>query len=281
MNKEFNFQTSIGNFLSISAYGIENLNSNNCLIFVHGFKGFKDWGFYPYLGNYFSNQGYFVITFNFSHNGIGNDPSEFTELDKFAKNKVSMEISELCEIIDAYYDGYFGAKGIKPIVLIGHSRGGAVALLSSLVNKKPACYVVWASVAKFDRYTKRQKEIWRKNGFIEVQNSRTKQMMRMNVDFLEDIEKNQIDSLNIEKAVRDLNKPLLIIHGNEDLTVPVDEGEQLYNWSDKRLTEFVKIQNTGHTFNIVHPFAGTNNKFDLVIQKTLEFIKEKPNLIFN
>ena len=49
-------------------------------------------------------------------------------------------------------------------------------------------------------------------------------MMRMNVESLEDIEANKNSSLSIEKAVKGLNKPLLILHGPEDLTVPIEEG---------------------------------------------------------
>ncbi len=273
MNKEFDFVSSKGNYLSISTYGNENINKSQCLIFVHGFKGFKDWGFFPYLGTYFSEQGHFVIIFNFSHNGVGHNSIDFNEMDKFAKNTISLEILELNDVINAYYDGLFGTKGTKQVILIGHSRGGAVSLLSSLINNKPAKYILWSSVAKLDRYSDRQKETWRKAGYFEVLNSRTNQMMRLDIDLLDDIEKNQNSSLNIKEAVENLGKPLLIIHGEEDLTVPMDEAEQLYNWSDKRFTQLIRISNTGHTFGIVHPFNGTNNKFDLVVEKTKEFIE--------
>lgn len=256
---------------------MEKIESCPCLIFVHGFKGFKDWGFYPYLGNYFSNEGYFVITFNFSHNGIGKNSSDFTEVDKFADNTISLEISELSEIINAYYDGYFDKRGKNQIILIGHSRGGAVSLLSSLINNKPDCYIMWSSIAKLDRYTERQKEIWRNDGFFEFLNSRTNQMMRLNLNYLEDIERNKFGSLNIEKAVKNINKPLLIVHGEEDLTVPFTEAEQLYEWSDKKLTKLFKIPNASHTFNIVHPFNGVNAQFNLVVQRTKEFIEANLN----
>jgi hypothetical protein len=62
-----------------------NVRIKNCIIFVHGFKGFKDWGFGPYLAKYLSTKGFFVITFNFSHNGVSIPMDEFTELDKFAQ----------------------------------------------------------------------------------------------------------------------------------------------------------------------------------------------------
>lgn len=273
MNKEFRLKTKEGDFLNISAFGFENIKSSLCLIFVHGFKGFKDWGFFPHTAKHFADKGFFVLSFNFSHNGVDEQGFEFNRLDKFAKNTVSLEVSELVQVINAYKNGFFEENVFGKICLIGHSRGGGVAILSSLIEKVDA-YVVWASVARFDRYTERQKTEWRKQGFVEVFNSRTNQMMRMNVELLEDVETNKDSSLNIERAVKSLDKPLLVIHGTEDLTVPIAEGEQIYNWSNKSITEFEKLATCGHTFDIVHPFEGSNKKFDLVISTTEEFLQK-------
>ncbi len=273
MNKDFRLKTNNGDLINISAFGLENINSSVCLVLVHGFKGFKDWGFFPYTAKHFADKGYFVLSFNFSHNGIGESKFEFTELNKFAENTVSLEVSELVQVIKAYKNGFFNNDVFGKICLIGHSRGGAVSLLSSLIEGVDS-YVVWASVDKLDRYTNRQKMEWKKLGFVEVLNSRTNQMMRMNVSLLEDIETNKSGSLSIEKAVKDLNKPLLIVHGEQDLTVPIAEGEQLFKWSNKSITEFEKIPATGHTIDIVHPFEKSNEKFDLVISKTEEFIQK-------
>lgn len=271
MNKEFRLKTIEEEFLNISSFGFENIKSSPCLIFVHGFKGFKDWGFFPYTAKYFADKGFFVLSFNFSHNGVDDDRINFNRLDKFAENTVSLEVSELVQVINAYKNGFFSNDVHGKIGLVGHSRGGGVALLSSLIEKVDA-YVVWASVARFDRYTERQKAEWRKQGFVEVLNSRTNQMMRMNVESLEDVEANKNSSLSIEKAVKGLSKRLLILHGTEDLTVPISEGEQIYDWSDKSITEFEKLATCGHTFDIVHPFEGSNKKFDLVLSKTENFI---------
>ena len=96
--------------------------------------------------------------------------------------------------------------------------------------------------------------------------------MRLDVALLEDIEENKAASLNIENAVKNLDKPLLIVHGEQDVTVPIEEAEQLFNWSNKEITELVKISNSGHTFDIVHPFAGTNPKFEKVLENTDNFL---------
>ncbi len=277
MNKDFVLNTKNNEKIRITSYGYENIESAPSLIFIHGFKGFKDWGFWPYSGNYFANKGFFVLSFNFSHNGIGDKLTEFTELDKFASNTFSLELDEMNEILDALLDGFFGAKSNKPIGLIGHSRGGGDSLIFSARRKEITSVALWASVANFNRYSERQASEWRKKGVFEVLNSRTNQMMRLNVSLLEDIEKNKDDLLNLEKAARSLDKPLLIIHGEQDLSVPIKEGEQIYNWSNKGLTEFYKIKATGHTFDIAHPFNESNPKFDLVLEKTLNFFNKNLN----
>ncbi|MDH7603317.1 MAG: prolyl oligopeptidase family serine peptidase [Melioribacter sp.] len=273
MIENFTFLASDNEKLAITTYLNKNKFSGNAVIFVHGFKGFKDWGFVPYLGNYFANNGFFVVTFNFSFNGIGENLTEFTELDKFSKNTISREIRELNEITDALKSDFFKINFKGKIGYIGHSRGGAVAILTASKRKDISCVSLWASISKLDRYTQRQKDEWRKKGYIEIINTRTKQIMKLNISLLEDIEKNSDDFLNIQKAISQFNRPILIVHGNQDMVVPVKEAMQLYEWSDKTKTEFFKIYGTGHTFDIVHPFNGSNDKFERVLETTLYFFQ--------
>ena len=133
---------------------------------------------------------------------------------------------------------------------------------------------MWASISKFDRYTKKQIDSWKKDGFTEVLNSRTNQMMKLGIELLNDIEANKHDLLSIEKAVRNLNKPLFIAHGDQDTSVPFVEAEEIYSWADKDLTTFLEIPAAGHTFDVVHPFNGSNPKFDLLLTKTNSFFQK-------
>lgn len=272
MVRNYSLNALDGEKLQVTSFFNEHIKANKTLVFVHGFKGFKDWGFGPYIGEYFYKAGFFVVMFNFSHNGIGENPFEFTELEKFAKNTFSREVRELDEIISAIRNGFFEeiSKDSK-IGICGHSRGGAISLLSSVRRNDVDAVTVWASIAHLDRYSKRQKEEWRKKGTFDVMNMRTKQVMRLNVSLLNDIEVNSNGILNLENAVRNLNKPLLIAQGDQDLAVELEEAEELYSWSDKSKTEFFKMFGTGHTFDVVHPFAGTTPKFDKLLDKTLNF----------
>ena len=273
MSKNFILTTSRNEKLRITAFGIQNYKFSPCLIFVHGFKGFKDWGFGPYIGNYFAKNGFFILTFNFSHNGVGESLTEFIELEKFANNTFSLEINELSELISAYLEGFFGKTENNKIGLLGHSRGGAIALLTAKQRNEINAVAVWSSVSKLDRYSERQKKKWKECGVFEVFNSRTKQKMSLYLSLLNDVENNKDDLLNIEKSVKELKRPLFIAHGEEDLAVPISEAEQLYKWSDKKLTGFFRINQIGHTFNIKHPFEGSNPKFEGLLERTNSFYK--------
>ncbi len=277
MKKDFVLVSGRNEKIRITTYGYENLNSAPCLVFVHGFKGFKDWGFWPYIGKFFGERGYFVITFNFSHNGVGDSLTEFTELDKFADNTFSLELEELNEVIDAYLNNFFGDKSNSKIGLIGHSRGGGDSLLVGSLRDEIGSVVLWASVANFNRYSERQANEWRKKGVFEVLNTRTNQMMKLNLSLLEDLEKNRVGLLNLEQSAKNMNKPMLILHGEQDLAVPVKEAEQIYDWSNKEKTELFKISATGHTFDVTHPFRGSNSKLEVLLDKTFQFFNKNLN----
>lgn len=275
MSQNFTLKTTDNHQIDITTYGINNLEKRNCIIFVHGFKGFKDWGFVPYLGNHFGESGYFVITFNFSHNGVSENSTDFNELNKFALNTYTREIHEVQEIINAYKSGFFGKiSQSNKVALLGHSRGGGVAIIVSSIVNNISALVTWSSISNFDRWSKRQKNEWRKNKYFEILNTRTNQLMKLNTDLLDDIEKNSSGLLNIKSALMKMDIPYLIVHGDQDLGVPVKEAESIYSWSNKSSTEFLKIIGTGHTFDIKHPFEGSSKAFEKVLEKSSQFFSK-------
>lgn len=273
MRKNYKLITDDKEELNITLYSATEELSDKFLFFVHGFKGFKDWGFGPYIGEYFAQNGFTAILFNFSHNGVSGNSSEFTELEKFSRNTFSREISELNQIIDAAKNGFFEDSIPKQIGIIGHSRGGAITILTAYKRDDINSIALWATVSNLDRYSVRQKEVWKKKGIFEVLNQRTKQVMSLGIGLLEDLEKNKDSTLNIKKAINSIKIPIFIGHGEQDLAVKIQEAEDLYSWSNKEKTEFLKISSTGHTFDMVHPHEKTNEKFEYLLSKTLLFFK--------
>lgn len=91
------------------------------IVIAHGYKGFKDWGMFPYIATTLS-QDHEVITFNFSHAGIGEDLLHFTELEKFARNTFRRELKDI-EILLSYLSQH-PKFGSLPLFLLGHSLEG-------------------------------------------------------------------------------------------------------------------------------------------------------------
>lgn len=244
------------------------------LIFSHGFKGFKDWGGFPYMMNKFAEAGFFSVSFNFSFNGIErNNPMEFTRLDMFAKNTFSKELEDLNLVINYLYDNADKYNIDKSrTALVGHSRGGGISIIKANEDSRIKTLVTFASVSTFDRYSEDLKRKWKEKGYFEALNTRTNQMMRMDYTLIEDFEKNK-SRFDIIKAAGNLKIPYLIIHGKEDLSVSCKEAEEIYNSSNKQYTELLIIENTGHTFGVVHPFQGTTIHFEKAIDKTISFLK--------
>ncbi len=251
--------------------------SNSLLIFCHGFKGFKDWGGWQYAFDKFSTAGYSVISFNFSHNGIGQDLQNFTELDLFAENTIGKEIEDLKFVLDRIeHDPAFYEIDWKPdIGLIGHSRGAPTVILSANGDDRINALATWSGLAGWDRYFSMKPE-WQKNGFIEQLNARTNQMMRMNYGFLEDLEKN-IVGRNVLAAESGLKIPHLILHGSKDEAVSPDDAEKLFNNSNKETSRLDTISGGTHTFGQVHPYTGSNPYFEEVIGKTIAWFDENLN----
>lgn len=256
---------------------VESDSKKPLVVFSHGFKGFKDWGCFPYMMDRLAEAGCFCVSFNFSYNGTGEEPkdqSEFTRLDLFAKNTFTRELDDLGSVIDFLasnresYDYDFDS-----LALLGHSRGGGISILKAGEDERVKKLAVLSSVNSFDRYSDVLKQKWKEAGFFEVLNSRTNQVMRMNYDLIDDLERN-ISRLNIQKAIESMNIPVLFVHGMQDITVDYSNGEDLYSRSNKSLTSFKLIENTGHTFGAVHPYEGTTKALEEVVDTLIKFFKD-------
>ena len=279
MRKSFNLINSSNEKIQGDLRYREGIKNAPAIIICHGFKGFKDWGFFPILAEALAEDGYATITFNFSRNGIGADPNNFTELDKFANNSYSHELSDLRIVMDAVSNGQIGSNIIDPekIGLLGHSRGGGIVLLHANEDERVKCVVTWSAIAKVERYSEDTIKKWEKDGFIEFENKRTNQMMRINKEFITDIKKNS-EKLNILKAAESLKVPALIVHGDNDESVPVSEADEIYSKLQGYGNELEIIEGGTHTFGVKHPVEGVTPEFETVVDLTEIFFDKHLNL---
>jgi len=228
------------------------------IIISHGFKGWKDWGFLPYISEQLAESGAITICFNYSLNGMIDGSVLVENPNDFASNTVSAELEDLDFLITSFIDGKIeSTKKIDAIwngeiFLLGHSMGGGISLL--LTSQQERSYhrmikaiSLWASVGKWDRYTARQKAEWRKTGYVEFLNNRTSQTLRIDIGWLNDME-NHSYYLSLTAAAARLDVPALLVHGRQDKTIPISEIELLINSDKNNMLKTHYINTANHTF---------------------------------
>ncbi len=260
----------------------ENKSTDTILFFVHGYKGYKDWGCWNLVEHYFIEAGIGFCKLNLSHNGgtISN-PIDFPDLEAFGENRYTYELEDIAEGIDWLYRQIDMSK-IK-LYLIGHSRGGGEVILAGHDDRVKGV-ITWASIADIGSRFPSGEELkkWRKDDVRFIENTRTKQKMPHYFSFYEDWYYNQA-FLSIEKAAKLLKKPCLHIHGDKDEAVSIKESQALSEWTTGKL---ITIYGANHTFGAEHPWEKISLPESLkeVCKETLDFIqssKQESQVIYS
>jgi pimeloyl-ACP methyl ester carboxylesterase len=247
------------------------------VVICHGFKGFMDWGFFPHLAELLAARGYAAVRFNFSGAGVRPGEDRVSDPEAFRADTYSREIEEV-EAMLAALGGAVGGGRIAPgpIGLVGHSRGGGVALLAAAGERfrgRVGALVTWAAIADADRFTPEQKAAWRRDGELPVVNARTGQRLALGLDGLRDLEANRA-ALDLAAAAGRRTAPWLIVHGEADETVPVAEAHRL-RAAAAPPAELLLLAGpgAGHTFGAVHPFAGPTPELIQAMNATQRWLR--------
>lgn len=234
------------------------------IVVCHGFKGFKEWGFFPWLCEALARGTRLpAVSFNFTGSGIGEDLQTFTELDRFSRNTLSRELEDLEAVLDRLSAGKAGELELPPVSrfgLLGHSRGGAVAVLKAALRTQVRALVTWAALARVQRYEEWYGEDLERDGVVWIRNVRTGQRMPLRRPVLDDLRAHR-DRLDPVVAAGRLRIPFLAVHGAEDKSVPPDDSRALAEAGGGRLEVVPK---TGHTFGAGHPFGGAGPDLERV-----------------
>jgi len=241
------------------------------VIVAHGFKGFKDWGFFPHLCERLANDGHLVVSFNFSLNGTGPSLVDFTDLDAFGRNTLSRELDDLRWMVDRTVAGeWSGGRAPTAVGLLGHSRGGGGGIITAAEHPGISALVTWAAVSTFRRWGGEHVDDWTTRGVTYIPNARTGQQMPLYRTLWDDLQENAA-RLDVLAAAGMVRVPWLIVHGAEDATVPVGEAHRLAGAGPSATLRI--IAGSGHTFEAVHPLAGTTPGLEAAVEATLRHFR--------
>jgi putative redox protein len=181
-------------------------------IFAHCFTCNSSLGVVRHISRTLTGHGFGVLRFDFT--GLGRSQGEFSE------TNFSGNVSDLLAVA-SYLKEHYKA----PTLLIGHSLGGAAVLTAAQQLPEIKAIATIGAPAEASHVThlfKEGIETIQKNG--EAQINIGGRPFKIKKQFIEDLEKKE--TLEI---VKELKKPLLIMHSPQDSIVGIGNAAKLYH----------------------------------------------------
>ena len=238
------------------------------VLVLHGFKGFKDWGMFPPFADRLARAGVTAVTPNLSGSGV-DDEGNFSRPERFARNTFSAELDDAGRVIAALAAGELGVAPPTAVGLVGHSRGGGIAVLLAARDPGVRTLVTWAAISSVERWSPAEQQAWRTAGTKVIENARTGDRLPLSTDVLDDVGRHAAGTLDILAAAARIAVPWLIVHGSEDEAVSPLEAEALRGASLSETTALLQVDGAGHTFGAAHPWKGSNPSLERVFDASL------------
>ncbi|MCH5598907.1 bifunctional alpha/beta hydrolase/OsmC family protein [Niabella ginsengisoli] len=189
-----------------------NQKPHSYAIFAHCFTCNSTFETVKNISRTLARYGFGVVRFDFM--GLGHSEGDFAE------SHFSGNVDDLISVSD-YLDEHFKA----PSLLVGHSLGGAAAIVaaSRLQNIKAVATIgAPASVSHAKRLFSEQVKNTEGNEPVEV--TIEGRPFKINAEFVKDFDKT--DLIDIVKSLR---KPILIMHAPHDNSVGIENARELYH----------------------------------------------------
>ena len=203
------FDTSNGEKLAGILHYSKSENARGAVILCHGMESSKESDKLVFLSRALAQRDMLALRFDFAC--VGESTGSFENI------TYSAEVEDLQAAFS-----FMQARHAGKIGILGSSMGGTVALLFAARNPDVATLVTVAAPLHPERFLSRlstpaELRQWRERGFTLYHGQ------RINVSLLKDLE-----TMNVPLAIKEINCPVLILHGDRDDVVPVEEAHELH-----------------------------------------------------
>lgn len=227
-NRKLNIENKKGVKLQAYLELPANQKPDYYAVFAHCFTCSSSLNAVRNISRALTNYGFGVVRFDFT--GLGRSEGEF------ADSHFSANVNDLLAV-SSYLEDNFKA----PSLLVGHSLGGAAVLVaaSKLPHVKAVATIgAPATVSHVKHLFSHDSDQLNKDGYTEVNIGG--RPFNINPEFVEDFDKTDLPSI-----VKQLRKPLLILHSPIDTIVGVKNAEQIYH-NAHHPKSFITLDNADH-----------------------------------
>jgi pimeloyl-ACP methyl ester carboxylesterase len=198
-----------------------------------------------------AEAGFFTLSINLSMNGTTPEqPGDFADLEAFGRQTYAQDIADIRTLLNSL-SPWEAEADLQKIYLMGHSRGGAVALLAAAQEAGIKKVITLASVAESDFvWTASRVAELLAEGKSSVPNARTGQLMPL---YEAGYREAQSGEYHLESAVKSLKIPILLLHGTADSSVLPEKAALLKQWATQAKLHYIEEAN--HTFGGTHPYT--------------------------
>jgi fermentation-respiration switch protein FrsA (DUF1100 family) len=195
---------------------------------AHCFTCTKDLKALYHLGGALAASGVGALRVDFE--GLGESEGDFGETGLAAN---------AADLVSA--GRFLESEGRPPELLVGHSLGGAAALLAA--RKMPSVRAVAVIATSSDAGGLRR--LLPQAGTANRQGARIPVRVGMRSFELDPSFFEEVERMDVPGAARDLGLPLLIVHSADDRVVPVSHGEELFR-AARHPKGFVSLAGVDH-----------------------------------
>ena len=208
--EKITFENARGDTLSGVLHHPSPAKPTGAAILCHGMDSNKNSEKLIFLARKLAEIGVLALRFDFTY--VGESSGKFEDI------TYSGEVEDLTA-------AYALIQARKPgkTAILGSSMGGTIAVLFAAIEPSVAALVTVAAPVHPESFPARiltptHLQQWRERGFTFYNGQ------RLNVTLLDDLER-----LNVPQSARKVKCPVLILHGDADEVVPVNEAFELHD----------------------------------------------------
>ena len=238
MKEKIFFKNSNGNKLCGILSNPMSKKEKPIIILCHGFSTSKDGRTYVRLEEILNKNG--VSTFRFDFFGHGESGGKFEEI------TTSEAVDDIQNAIK-----FLKKSGYKKIGIVGSSFGGMASIIEAGKTNDLYMLALKSPVSDYlGMLLNRDNEIdikdWKEKGFMDVTDV-DGERRKLNYSFYEDAKK-----INGYESGKKIKIPTLIVHGNEDETVPIEQSKRTTSLIENCKLEI--IEGGDHTYSKAEHF---------------------------